>query len=284
MLTNTETKAYLKRIGIADIQPPTKSYLFELHRAHVERIPWQTLDIFAGRPSSIDVGASVQLILSGRSGYCFHLNGAFSELLRSLGYKVFWHRAGVQPHGEEPRVNSFHIGLTVLLEHERWIIDAGLGDMPYEPLPLREGEYRQGPFVYQVTASGVAENGWRLVHDPLGASAGVDVAPEIVTDMGAFAPQHEAYSRSPDSPWVRLFLIRHRHASGSNELRGCIWSRREADGIVKTEVSAKSQWFDVLADIFGERLAAYSRPERDELWSKVQRQHEAWKQAMLARE
>ncbi|MGW8956539.1 arylamine N-acetyltransferase [Paenibacillus sp. NPDC055715] len=37
---------------------------------------------------------SVQLILQGRSGYCFHLNGAFSVLLHSLGYRVCLHRAG----------------------------------------------------------------------------------------------------------------------------------------------------------------------------------------------
>lgn len=62
--------------------------------------------------------------------------------------------------GEEPRVNSFHLGVTVSLnneagESEAWIVDVGLGDMPYEPLPLQFGKYTQGHASYLVTASSV---------------------------------------------------------------------------------------------------------------------------------
>lgn len=287
MLTNTETKAYLKRLGITDIQPPSLSYLFELHRTHVELIPWQTIDIVNGTPVSIDIRDSVQLMTTGRSGYCFHLNGAFGALLRSLGYDVSWHRAGVQPMGQEPRINSFHLGLTVSLtdemgEKQRWIVDAGLGDMPFEPLPLRMGSYEQGPFQYRVTSSGIAPDGWRLEHDPLASYVGVDYAPEVVEDLEVFFPKHEFYSRSPESPWIDLFLVRHRHAAGSNELRGCVWNRREGTAIEKRELHIKSQWLEVLADVFGEHLVAYSKLERDDLWKRVHSLHEAWKKGTTA--
>ena len=231
--------------------------------------------------------ASIQLILNGRSGYCFHLNGAFSALLRSLGYNVSRHRGGVQPPGEQPRVSGFHMGLTVTLaneqgEDERWIIDVGLGDMPYEPLPLREGVYEQGPYRYKVTKSDVAANGWRLEHDALSSFVGVDFAPEEVEDIGPFIPKHQHYSRSQDSPWINLFLIRHRHASGGNELRGCIWSKRGKDGVEKIELKTKSEWLDVLYDVFGERLTAYSALEREELWKKTKAIHEDWKKRRYA--
>ncbi|MBW5446547.1 arylamine N-acetyltransferase [Cohnella sp. CFH 77786] len=282
MLTNDEIKAYLRRIGIPDRQPPTLPYLIELHQAHVRNVPWQTVDIFAGKPVSIDLKASVQLLLSGRSGYCFHLNGAFSELLRSLGYRVSWHRAGVQPLGEEPRINSFHLGMTVNMENERgeeesWIADVGLGDMPYEPLPLRAGNYEQGPLRYAVTESRVVQNGWRLVHDPQASFAGVDYDPEVLPSLEEFKPKHEHYSRSPESPWIDLFLVRHRHAGGSNELRGCVWSNRDGNGTRKTEIQTKTRWFEVLGDVFGETLANYSRLERDDLWKKARSKHEEWK-------
>ena len=48
MITQSEVRAYLNRLGISDIQEPTKEYLFEPHKAHVARIPWQTLDILLG--------------------------------------------------------------------------------------------------------------------------------------------------------------------------------------------------------------------------------------------
>lgn len=241
MMTRSEIKAYLKRIGITDIQPPTLSYLTQLHRAHVSTISWKTIDIVAGRPAPIDLHECVRLMLSNRSGYCFHLNGAFSVLLRSLGFRVFWHRAGVQPLGQEPRINSFHLGLTVSLTNEqqqeqRYIVDVGLGDMPYDPIPLQIGTYEQGPLRYQVESSGVVQGGWRLVHDPHASFVGVDFAPDDLEDLKEFQPKHEFYSLSPESPWIQLFLVRHRHATGSNELRGFIWSKRDSDGIEKIEL------------------------------------------------
>ncbi|MGZ0051156.1 arylamine N-acetyltransferase family protein [Brevibacillus gelatini] len=286
MMTRSEIKAYLKRIGITDIQPPTLSYLTQLHRAHVSTISWQTIDIVAGRPAPIDLHECVRLMLSNRSGYCFHLNGAFSVLLRSLGFRVFWHRAGVQPLGQEPRINSFHLGLTVSLTNEqqqeqRYIVDVGLGDMPYDPIPLKIGSYEQGPLRYQVENSGVVQGGWRLVHDPHASFVGVDFAPDDLEDLEEFQPKHEFYSLSPESPWIQLFLVRHRHATGSNELRGCIWSKRDSDGIEKMELRTKSQWLEVLGDVFQEHLVNYSRLERDELWKRVWSYHEEWKKAKL---
>lgn len=286
MLTRPEIKAYLKRIGIEAIQPPTLEYLAQLHQAHVSTISWQTIDIVAGRPTSIDLHECVRLMLSNRSGYCFHLNGAFSVLLRSLGYRVFWHRAGVQPPGQEPRINSFHLGLTVSLTNEqqqeqRYIIDVGLGDMPYAPLPLQIGTYEQEPLRYQVVNSSVAEGGWRLVHDPIASFVGVDYAPDELENLEEFKPKHEFYSRSPESPWIKLFLVRHRHATGSNELRGCIWTRRDSKAIVKTELRTKSQWLEVLGDVFQEHLVSYSQLERDELWKRVWKYHEEWKKANM---
>ena len=286
MMTRAEIKAYLRRIGIDDIRPPTLSYLTQLHRAHVSAISWQTIDIVAGRPASIDLRECVRLILGNRSGYCFHLNGAFSVLLRSLGYRVFWHRAGVQPLGQEPRINSFHLGLTVSLTNEqqqeqRYIVDVGLGDMPYDPIPLQNGTYEQGPLRYQVEESGVVQGGWRLVHDPHAPFVGVDFAPDVLENLEEFQPKHEFYSRSPESPWIQLFLVRQRHAEGSNELRGCIWSRRDRRGIEKIELRTQSQWQEVLGDVFQEHLVHYSRLERDDLWKRVWNFHEEWKKAHL---
>ncbi|MCR8644572.1 arylamine N-acetyltransferase [Paenibacillus sp. N1-5-1-14] len=284
MLTHAEIRNYLARLGIQDICKPSLEFLTEIHKAHVENLSWQTIDIVAGRPAPMDIRSSVDLILNGRSGYCFQLNSAFGQLLHSLGYNVSWHRAGVQPTGQKPCINSFHLGLTVTLpnEHEKpqqWIVDVGLGDMPYEPLPLVPGHYNQGGFEYTVVPSNVTEGGWRLEHDPLAAYVGVDYAPQSLENLNEFLPKHEFYSYSPESPWLNLFLIRHRHASGSNELRGCIWSKREGTSIEKEEVATKSQWLEVLGDVFHEKLVSYSKLAQDELWKKVYGFHEEWKRS-----
>lgn len=125
--------------------------------------------------------------------------------------------------------------------------------------------------------SNVAEGGWRLEHDPLATFVGVDFAPEAVEVLDEFGPKHEYYSRLPESPWFNLFLVRQRHANGGNELRGCIWSKREGNSVQREELTTKSRWLDVLADVFQERLVDYDPLQRDELWKRVYRLHEEWK-------
>ena len=285
ILTSELVLSYLKRLGIRAVQPPTLEFLRELHRAHVSDIPWQTIDVFSGRPRPIDMETSVRMIVENRSGYCFHLNGAFASLLRSLGYTVSLHRAGVQSYGGIPVIDSFHLGLTVQIhnefQEEQWIVDVGLGDMPYEPLPLISGYYKQGPFVYTVADSQVNPAGWRVEHDPNGSFVGMDVDPGTVVGMAEFETNHLHLSRSSDSPWVKLLILKNRCAAETHELKGCIFTVRDKHGVHRSEVDDQAAWLEILADVFGERLPDYSLSQRNALWEKVIRSHEEWKQSSL---
>jgi N-hydroxyarylamine O-acetyltransferase len=56
----------------------------------------------------------VRVATRGRGGYCFHTNGALSELLRSLGYTVERHVGGVHgPDGASEAEMANHLVLTV---------------------------------------------------------------------------------------------------------------------------------------------------------------------------
>ena len=46
-------KSYLARLGL-DAEPPTAAALVRLHRAHVERVPWETLWIHCGETWGTD--------------------------------------------------------------------------------------------------------------------------------------------------------------------------------------------------------------------------------------
>ena len=112
--------------------------------------------------------------MRGRGGYCFHLNGAFSALLGSLGFDVTRHVGGVQRAADPAPVGAVgnHMALTVRTADGPWLVDVGLADGPHEPLPLRAGRYRQGPFEYGLAPSAVVPGGWRFEHDPAGAFPG----------------------------------------------------------------------------------------------------------------
>ena len=145
--------AYLDRLGL-EPEPPSVEALQRLHRRQVERVPYETIWIHAGETWTVDPRASVRRVATqGRGGYCFHLNGAFSELLHSLGYDVTRHVGGVHgPGGPDVNVLTNHLVLTVrgLPSDDNppgvWYVDAGLGDALYEAMPLRAGGYEQAPF------------------------------------------------------------------------------------------------------------------------------------------
>lgn len=86
-LGDTE-RAYLIRLGL-DPEPPSVDALDRLHRAHVERVPYETAWIHEGRRWTTDPDAAMARIAhDGRGGYCYHLNGALALLLAALGYRV----------------------------------------------------------------------------------------------------------------------------------------------------------------------------------------------------
>ncbi|GAA4602643.1 arylamine N-acetyltransferase [Actinoallomurus liliacearum] len=279
-----DASAYLRRLGLSDPGPPSVAALHALHAAQVERIAYEALDIQLGRLTSIDPYDSAARITAGRGGYCYHLNGAFALLLDALGYEVTWHRAGVQgrqaaePPGPAP---ANHLALTVRgLPAEDcpsgvWLVDAGLGDGLHEPLPLSEGEYVQGPFRFRLRRSAAAPGGWRLDHDDRGAFTGMDfgMRPAVV---GEFLDRHRYLSTSPDSGYVRTCTVMRRDAGGADVLTGCVL-RRVGVGAGRREVlETRTEWYAVLADLFGLTLTDLDDADRETLWTRVRGAHEAW--------
>jgi N-hydroxyarylamine O-acetyltransferase len=254
-----------------------------LQRAHLERVPYENLDIQLGRPTTINPYESAARILSGRGGYCYHLNGAFSLLLSALGYSVRWHIAGVQMPAEAPaRASGNHLGLTVHGLPARgnpdgmWLVDVGLGDGPFDPLPLRAGEFVDGPYRYTLAPSIAELLGWRFTHDPGGSFAGMELRADVAVQSD-FMAMHEYLSTSPDSPFVRTATVQRRHARGADVLRGRLLHRLPTGG--SRELTSAQEWFAALADVFGITLPELGGYERDGLWRRVCAAHDAWQNA-----
>lgn len=202
--------AYLRRLGITEPPgAPSAEGLFALQRAHLERIAYENLDIQLGRPAGIDPELSVRRFAAGRGGYCFHLNGAFAALLGHLGYEVTRHLGGVYKESEsasaERGVSGDHLVLTVRVDGAEYYVDAGLGDGPHEPLPLREGFYEQGAFGYFLERpepkEGEDRPAWVYRHP--GSSAPVVSFRAEPAGTADFEDEHIRLSTSEDSGFVR---------------------------------------------------------------------------------
>ena len=281
MLKRDELFAYLKRININRVEAPSLEYLIYLHRAHIKYVSWQTLDIFMGKKDNICLKESIGLILNQRSGYCFHLNHAFYWLLSSLGFKVSIHRAGVHSKNKYANIDGFHVGLLVHFKDEsKYLIDVGLGDMPYEPILLQEGTVQQEFSTYSLAKSKIADNAVRLNNDSKASYLGVDYSLNEETTFDIFDAKHAFYCNSEKSPWKNLLIFKNRTEKQVNELKGGIFTTINDLGVEQLEVTTKKRWLELLNEVFYEPLIAYSDDEVNNIWLKVQKEHLKWKNSL----
>jgi arylamine N-acetyltransferase len=273
--------AYLRRLGFATAPPATVDTLYAVHRAQLERVPYESVWVWLGERRTINPVDSVRYLAGGRGGYCYTLNGALATLLGWLGFTVRWHVGGVQGHRERPSVDGNHLALTVTnLPTEDnpggdWFIDAGLGDGLHEPLPLRTGTYTQGPHTYGLRPSEIDPAGWRFDADPSMSLQGMDFLPGDATPADLEA-QHEHLQSSPKSSFVKTLVAARRDASGVDILRGCVLKRVDSTGETETELPNAPEWWACLVDVFHLPLSDVDDKRKKALWDKVTVAHEAW--------
>ena len=295
---------YLSRLGIADPGEPSPESLAALHRAHVERIAYENIDIQLGRPQSIDPADSIRRVLSRRGGYCFNLNGALSTLLAALGYQVTRHRGAVHNGKLVPAPDRYgnHMAVTIDLDGEIWMVDAGLSNAHYEPMRLVEGEHRQGPFVFRLERAGAwspgvqaaqpdaaSRNGeavdgisgaveiWRFVQDTTLSSGSFAAMDFTLTpaDWTHFLPYHAELSTSPTSPFVKTAQVYRRDAQGTDYIVGCVLHRIDGrNAPTKRELTSVAEWFEAATDLFSLDLAEVTTDDRERLWRRIRVAHE----------
>lgn len=275
---------YLSRLGRPDLAGASADVatLVALHRAHVGRIPYDTTRLVLGRPDPCDAAAAVGAFLAGRGGYCFHLNTGLAWLLEQFGYAVRFHRAGVQGPRDPGSVgaNGNHLALTVTVDGVAWLVDVGLGSALHEPIPLVEGEIRQGPFVYGLRQSAVEAGGWRFDHDPAADSfVGFDLAGEASSWAEATA-RHTELSTSPDSPFVRALAVQRRDASGVDLLRWTWLVRIDESGWHERVLTTADELAEACRSVFGLSLDGICPQEWEALYAA---QSAGWERARARR-
>ncbi|MFD5467072.1 arylamine N-acetyltransferase [Kitasatospora sp. NPDC127059] len=133
-LTPAVRAAYLERIGLTEPGPPSAEGLARLQEAHLRAVPFENLSIHLGEPVVLEPAVLVAKVVDRRrGGFCYELNGAFAELLRSLGYRVSLLAARAFD-GERLGPPFDHLALRVDLD-EPWLVDVGFGR--FARLPLR---------------------------------------------------------------------------------------------------------------------------------------------------
>ena len=138
--TPIDLDAYKRRIGLDGPVTPTLETLARLIDGHAAAIPFENIDVLAGRVPRLDAASVQQKLVQGRrGGYCFEQNGLFLAGLRQAGFVVTGLearvRAGVPDDVITPRT---HMALRVTLDGAEHLADVGFGGLaPSAPLDLR---------------------------------------------------------------------------------------------------------------------------------------------------
>jgi N-hydroxyarylamine O-acetyltransferase len=141
-----ELDAYLARIGAARPARADATALRELQLRHLRTVPFENLSIHLGEPIVLEPGALLdKLLRRRRGGFCYELNGAFSDLLSSLGFGVTLLAARV--FGDDGPGPPFdHLALRVDADGSGpWLADVGFGRHSSYPLRLDSREEQADP-------------------------------------------------------------------------------------------------------------------------------------------
>jgi N-hydroxyarylamine O-acetyltransferase len=118
---------YLKRVDLAALPPVTATGLNTLVVAQTRALTFENLDVLAGVPISIAPEAIIEKILvRGRGGYCFELNGLLALALETAGFMATPKLARVVFGRESPGPKT-HICYRVKVAGETFLVDAGFG-------------------------------------------------------------------------------------------------------------------------------------------------------------
>lgn len=149
-----DVDAYLSRLKIRRDEP-SLPYLRKLHSAHIHQIPFENLDIHYNRKIILDYRKIFKkIILDGRGGFCYELNGLFYHLLDHLGYDCIVISA--QMKNEDGYDKEYgHMAISVRILDQTWLVDVGFGNAFSYPKLLEAGKVQMDYTTY-----------WRFEKDP----------------------------------------------------------------------------------------------------------------------
>lgn len=144
-----DVQAYLKRISVNKEELLTLEYLAKLQKNHMERIPFENLDVTRKVEIKLIIDRFYEKVMgNGRGGFCYELNGLFQQLLSRLGFQSHLISCTVKKPEGWAKADT-HAAIIVHLE-QPYLIDVGFGDSVRQPMPLTGKERTDVSGTYRV--------------------------------------------------------------------------------------------------------------------------------------
>ncbi len=245
-------KNYLARIGYTGPVGLDYDTLRGLHLAHVLAVPFENLDIHAGRKIAIGAeNAYRKIVGERRGGFCYEQNGLFGAILAKLGFGVTYLSGRVARKTGGWGLEFDHLALLVEVPgDEPYLADVGFGDSFREPLRWQETvlqaqasrEYRleetpEGRVLSQRLPGGEWANQFIL-----------SVEPHDLADFNEMCQYHQT---SPESGFTKSPVISLAQPSGRVSLTGQLFIVTRPGERVEQVLPDRAAFFEKLEQHFG---------------------------------
>lgn len=260
--------AYLDRIGFIGDARPDAVTLRRVHRAHVEAIPYENLDVQFKHPLTLSIaGAYDKIVGRRRGGWCYEMNGLLGWALEEIGFDVTRLAGAVHRETLGDAVIGNHLVLLVRIDGAPWLADAGYGDGLIEPTPLREGPFCVGPFACALERA--ADGWWRYRNDPRGGAPSFDFH-EDMRDENLLEERCRFLQSDPNSVFVQSAVLQRWRNDRHYCLRGRVIAVIDDAEKQARLLADADEYVVLLKEFFGLDL-----PEAKSLWPAILARHDA---------
>lgn len=233
---NFDLSAYFRRIHYTGPAAADTATLHALMRHQLFAIPFENLDVQAGKiVSLVPEEITEKLLYQRRGGYCYELNGLFAMALQATGIRYQF--VAARPMFYPARRPKTHMALVAETEGRQWLCDLGFGSYGIRaPLALdmtdceisqdfdtfRLTRDDQGVYLLQAKAEGVWANQYSF-----------DLSP---TELIDFLPANYLNSTHPETIFVQKRLIMMHNLSQRLILLGNTLKIITAEGSEKQQI------------------------------------------------
>jgi N-hydroxyarylamine O-acetyltransferase len=257
--------AYLERIGHAGPVRADLETLNALHEAHVNAVPFENLDVHAGRPVMFSLEAAFdEIVTRRRGGWCYEMNAVFGWALGEIGFEVMRLSAGVRREALGDEALGNHLALLVRLDRD-YLADVGFGSSQVHAIALHEGVSDHSPV--RMAMAKVDDGYWRLHEGGPGATFSYDFRTEPA-DEALLAERHAWQITDPNSIFCKTLTAKVRRGTRYFILRGRVLETQMPGRSTQQISDTPEELASVLDEVFG-----LEEPELETLWPKICARH-----------
>jgi N-hydroxyarylamine O-acetyltransferase len=233
---NFDLQSYFSRTGFQGSASADFATLKGMMRRQLFSVPFENLDVQAGKVVSLAPEVIFEKIVERRrGGYCYEVNGLFTMALDALGFS--YRLVAARPMTYPVRRPKTHMAIIVTLDGEQWLCDLGFGSFGIrEPVNLRwlDRDIRQDFDTFRLTM--VSERDYLLQSLTDGAWKNLyefNLSPQEWVD---FEPANYLNSTHPDSIFVQNLMVVLQNESGKEVLTSYFFKSTSDGRTVETKI------------------------------------------------